>query len=318
MKIPEEPQTTSASESSSRPRASRVICRSEAAIVSPPNGISSASSRRTAFAEAPPGASCCAAAISTRSRGKRQSKALKAIAFVSTTTWRDITSPPARRSRATSEPGPPSDCPRLPLARLVSGRGRKRGVRRPLAPRACVERSVQAGDLQCQDVVAGVDTRATVDNRPFASRTERLVVPAQDQRRQEDGDGFRGQVPRPGRAPRTGDVAGARIDGLGLAAVSLGGPRIENEASAMRGDQLVLVHEKAGTQPRLERRGRDQRASRSRPAGLRPATWRTRRRARRRRRARARAARTTSARRPRPRRRRTPRPARPDRCPARP
>ena len=44
MKMPDEPQTTRASESTSSPRASRVICRSEAAIVSPPNGISSSRS----------------------------------------------------------------------------------------------------------------------------------------------------------------------------------------------------------------------------------------------------------------------------------
>jgi hypothetical protein len=114
MKMPDEPHTTRASESTSSPRASFVIWRSEAAIVSPPKGISSSSSVRTAAAAPLVGASRCAAATRTIRSGKRQRRKLNAIAFVSTATSRESRRPPARRSRARTDGA-------APRARFVRG-----------------------------------------------------------------------------------------------------------------------------------------------------------------------------------------------------
>ena len=172
--------------------------------------------------------------------------------------------------------------------------------------------------MQRQEVVAGVDARAAVDDRLRRGGAERLVAAPQLVRRAEDRHGVGGEVAGPGRAPRARDVAGARVDRLHLAAVALGRPRVEDERARVLRDHLGLVDHEARAQARRRRRPARPSARPWRAAGPRPSTSRCRRRARPRRRGRERAAGTTGARRPSPRRRRRPRRARRARCPAAP
>jgi hypothetical protein len=108
---------------------------------------------------------------------------------------------------------------------LLLARGeRERPVGRPLAPRARVEDPAKARQVQRQEVVAGVDPRAAVDDRRFARGTGRLVAPPQR----------RG---RPGTGPESGSPSGA------LFARARGPPsvdrlRLPRYRSAARRDEL--------------------------------------------------------------------------------
>src|SRR5262249_2009315 len=65
-----------------------------------------------------------------------------------------------------------------------------------------------------------------------------------------------GEVRCVGGAPRSGNVARARVDGLRLAAVALGGAGVEHEVRAVGPRHLVLPDDGAGAQPRLAAGGR--------------------------------------------------------------
>ena len=132
---------------------------------------------------------------------------------------------------------------------FLAGGGGERGVGRPLAPRARVKRPAEARQVQRQEVVAGVDARAAVDDRLFARGAERLVAPPQLRRRPEHRYRAGGQVAGPGRALRPGYVAGAGIDRLRFPAVTLGRPSVQDQVSAMPCDHGGLVDHEARAQP---------------------------------------------------------------------
>src|SRR4030095_14823356 len=94
--------------------ATRVICRSDGAKVSPPTGISSLSSWRSAAAPPLPGASRCAADTSTSSSGNSHSRKWNAIALLRTVPSRESSSEAVRLSLSRS-PGP-AGRPRLERA----------------------------------------------------------------------------------------------------------------------------------------------------------------------------------------------------------
>src|SRR2546425_8280235 len=104
MKMPDEPQTIRRNETNSSPRARRVRLRTDSAIVSRPNGISSCRTRSRAPPARRPQGSCSEDAATTRSTGKRHSRKLKAMALVRTAISRD-TSIPAARQRREAKPG---------------------------------------------------------------------------------------------------------------------------------------------------------------------------------------------------------------------
>ena len=110
-----------------------------------------------------------------------------------------------------------------------SGLQRERRIGAPFAPRAGVERSAKARELEGEEVVAGGHARAAVDDGLRALRPERFVVAPELVRRPKDGHGAVREVGRVGRVPRTGDVAGSRVDRLEFSAVAFGRAGVEDQ-----------------------------------------------------------------------------------------
>src|SRR5262245_9958539 len=104
MKMPEEPQTIKRIDRSSKPRERRVRPRTDSATAWGLKGMSSCRRRRSAVPARLPKGSCSEANATTRRRGKRQRRKLKATAFVRTAISRETRRPAARRSRSKSPP----------------------------------------------------------------------------------------------------------------------------------------------------------------------------------------------------------------------
>src|SRR6266705_851554 len=172
MKMPEEPQTIRRNDTISRPRARRVRLRTDSAIVSRPNGISSCRTRSRAPPARRPQGSCSEDAATTRSTGKRQSRKLKAMALVRTAISRD-TSIPAARQRREAKPG------------TALRRARARLVAAPSPPR--VGRKAQGDDAEAERRLDGLLDQGVTD---------------QGQRSQDEGRGNERVAPHPIGPPR--------------------------------------------------------------------------------------------------------------------
>ena len=102
------------------------------------------------------------------------------------------------------------------------------GIRAPLAPRAWVQaRQRVARDVHRQHVVAGADAGTAVVDEVLrrAAVQHALEIGAQILRAAERSVG--GDIARVGTVERAGDVAGDAVDRLDVAAIALGGARVE-------------------------------------------------------------------------------------------
>jgi len=128
------------------------------------------------------------------------------------------------------------------LARVRAGGDRAGGVGDPFGPGADVEGGGDAREGEGEDLVGGGDAGAAVraDGGPVGG-AERGEAASQVGWRAERPVG--GHVLRGRGADRAGDVAGHRVDRLGLAAVPGSRPRVEQHARAGQRRGAVRVEE---------------------------------------------------------------------------
>ena len=158
-------------------------------------------------------------------------------------------------------------------AGVGAGRGRAVRVGGPLRPRPGPQRRVDPGDGEGGDLVRRGDARAAVDAdrraRPAPTRGEALGAV-----RPPAGTGRRAEVLRRRRADRAGDVPGARVDRLDLAAVALAAPgrraAPRRTTAAPRPRRCDSTGMPSAGQRHVARRGGRRRRSRTRPPAAGP------------------------------------------------